>query len=335
MKHHLRRTLSPHILTYEELYTLLTEIEAYLNSRPLCALSSDPFNPTCLSSGHFLIGEPLTYLLSIDYTNVKCNSRSRWETYQQLQEFWKRWSSDYLQGLQQRQRWHRIFPNLQTGSGPTEGGQHETSSLAHSCHYWDASRQGWCSPCSYTEDPNGRIQTPHFKNLPLTAWIVIVIFLLLRWQYVCARQIFWNNLYWLIVKMVALWILFTIFWLYTLSDKNPSSWNFLSPEPEVTWGTVAIIIRVPPLASYCAKQTTLYLLQLAGSCLQGHSLLTYTTNACLSILTRHAYGKSNSPPVSYRSILRTFIPVFCSSQPRKMRFTSFFRCVPKLFPIIM
>ena len=76
MKHHLRRTLGSHIATYEELCTLLAEIEACLNSRPLCALSSDPFNPTYLSPGHFLIGEPLTQLPSTDYTDVKCNRLS-------------------------------------------------------------------------------------------------------------------------------------------------------------------------------------------------------------------------------------------------------------------
>ena len=30
--------------------------------------------------------------------------------------------------------------------------------------------------------------------------------------------------------------------MYTQSNKNPSARNFLSPEPEVTCGTVAIII---------------------------------------------------------------------------------------------
>ena len=40
--------------------------------------------------------------------------------------------------------------------------------------------------------------------------------------------------------------------LYTLSNKNPSAWNFLSPEPEVTCGTVAIIIRVVLLPHICA-----------------------------------------------------------------------------------
>ena len=94
---------------------MLTEIEACLNSRPLCALSDDPFNPTYLSPGHFLIGEPLTQLPMLDYTNVSCNRLSRWQTYeQQLQQFWQRWSADYLQDLQ-RQRWQRTVPNLQPG----------------------------------------------------------------------------------------------------------------------------------------------------------------------------------------------------------------------------
>jgi len=35
---------------------------------------------------------------------------------------------------------------------------------------------------------------------------------------------------------------------YTPTNKNPSVWNFLSPELEVTWRTVAIIIRVVLLA---------------------------------------------------------------------------------------
>jgi len=82
MKYHLRRTLGSYIATYEELYTLLAETEACLNSRPLCALSDDPFNPTYLSPGHFLIGETLTQLPAADYTNVKCNRLSSWQTYQ-------------------------------------------------------------------------------------------------------------------------------------------------------------------------------------------------------------------------------------------------------------
>ena len=37
---------------------------------------------------------------------------------------------------------------------------------------------------------------------------------------------------------------------YTRVNKNPSAWNFLSPKPEVTCGTVAVIIRVVLLSPY-------------------------------------------------------------------------------------
>jgi len=88
MKYHLRRTLGSQVATYEELCTLLFEIETCLNFRSLCALSDDPFNPTYLYPGHFLIGEPLTQLPATDFTDVKCNRLSRWKTYQQqLQQF--------------------------------------------------------------------------------------------------------------------------------------------------------------------------------------------------------------------------------------------------------
>jgi len=70
MKYHLPRTLGSHDATYEELCTLLSEIEACLNSRPLCAISDDPSNPTYLSPGQFFIAEPLTPLQINDYTNV-------------------------------------------------------------------------------------------------------------------------------------------------------------------------------------------------------------------------------------------------------------------------
>jgi hypothetical protein len=116
MKNYLQRTLGAHIATYEELCALLAEIEACLNSRPLCALSNDHLNPKYLSPEHFLVGEPLTQLPSVDYTNVNCNRLSSCQTYQQkLQHFWQRWSYDSLQDLEQWQRWQRTFPNLKLG----------------------------------------------------------------------------------------------------------------------------------------------------------------------------------------------------------------------------
>ena len=47
-------------LTYEELSTLITQIEDCLNSRPINAMSNDPLDLTSLTSGNFLIGASLT-----------------------------------------------------------------------------------------------------------------------------------------------------------------------------------------------------------------------------------------------------------------------------------
>ena len=110
--YHLRRTLGASTATYEELTTLLSEVESCLNSRPLHSLPNDPHS-AFLSPGHFLIGQPLTQLPSIDYTSIKTSRLSRWQQLQQqLQTFWRRWSADYLHELQTRQRWHLSSPNV-------------------------------------------------------------------------------------------------------------------------------------------------------------------------------------------------------------------------------
>lgn len=45
--------------TFEEVSTLLRQIKACGNSRPLCAISSVPNDLMPLTPGHFLIGQPL------------------------------------------------------------------------------------------------------------------------------------------------------------------------------------------------------------------------------------------------------------------------------------
>ncbi|CAG7733163.1 unnamed protein product, partial [Allacma fusca] len=113
-KHHLKRVLGATALNYEEFATLLTQIEACLNSRPICPLSSSPDDMSALTPGHFLTGRPLIAIAEPDYTMIRLNRLSRWQLLQQLyQHFWKRWQAEYLTRLQQRPKWARVEENLQ------------------------------------------------------------------------------------------------------------------------------------------------------------------------------------------------------------------------------
>jgi len=114
MKYHLRRVLGNASLTYEEMSTTLCQVEACLNSRPLTPLSSSPADLEPLTPGHFLITAPLNQLPEEDLSEVKVNRLSRWQHLQQLhQHFWKRWSKEYLNQLQQRVKWRIPKRNLQ------------------------------------------------------------------------------------------------------------------------------------------------------------------------------------------------------------------------------
>ncbi|XP_054000653.1 uncharacterized protein LOC128888060 [Hylaeus anthracinus] len=59
MKHHLRRVIDSHTLSIEEFTTLLCQVEACLNSRPISPLANDPNDFAVLTPGHFLNGAPL------------------------------------------------------------------------------------------------------------------------------------------------------------------------------------------------------------------------------------------------------------------------------------
>ena len=114
VKYHLRRVVGSVSLTFEEMSTVLCQIEACLNSRPLTPMSSDPSDLQPLTPGHFLIGTPLNELPELDVTGVKVNRLNRWQHLQQLhQHFWKRWSAEYLSSLKgeksERTWWSTIW----------------------------------------------------------------------------------------------------------------------------------------------------------------------------------------------------------------------------------
>lgn len=112
-KHHMKRIIGNARLTFEEFYTILTQIEAILNSRPLCAMSSDPNDYHPLTPGHFLIGSSLTAFPERDVTQISENRLKTWQRITQLQQhFWKRWSVEYFNRLQHRPKWMKNTTGL-------------------------------------------------------------------------------------------------------------------------------------------------------------------------------------------------------------------------------
>ncbi|XP_055309671.1 uncharacterized protein LOC129573308, partial [Sitodiplosis mosellana] len=55
IKIHFKKALGDKKFTFEELSTVLTQIEAAVNSRPLIPMSSDPNDNTILTPAHFLL----------------------------------------------------------------------------------------------------------------------------------------------------------------------------------------------------------------------------------------------------------------------------------------
>ncbi|XP_013185504.2 uncharacterized protein LOC106131061 [Amyelois transitella] len=115
-KYHLRRIIGTSTLTFEEMSTLLSQIEACLNSRPLSSLSSSADDPEPLTPGHFLIGEPLVLVPDANYETSNMTSLKRWQFMQRMvQDFWRRWSQEYLTQFLHRYKWSYQTPEPNIG----------------------------------------------------------------------------------------------------------------------------------------------------------------------------------------------------------------------------
>ncbi|GFX41993.1 integrase catalytic domain-containing protein [Trichonephila clavipes] len=115
-KQHLLKTLKAAVLNFEELDTILCQLEACINSRPLYPLSSDPKDLHVLTPGHFLIGCPLLKLPDHSLNNQSLSIHSRWSLLMKLKRmFWSRWQLSYLNTLQSRTKWMQGQKDLTVG----------------------------------------------------------------------------------------------------------------------------------------------------------------------------------------------------------------------------
>ena len=103
----LKKVLGKSFLNSDELYTVLTEVEAMVNSRPICAVSDDPDDLSYLTPANFLIGRstinlpvaPLTHTeVHPTATRKQLNEMLRYQE-KTLKKSWKVWREEYIRGL--------------------------------------------------------------------------------------------------------------------------------------------------------------------------------------------------------------------------------------------
>uniref|UniRef100_A0A5S6QKN7 Integrase catalytic domain-containing protein n=1 Tax=Trichuris muris TaxID=70415 RepID=A0A5S6QKN7_TRIMR len=110
----LRKVLGHALLTEQEITTVLTEVEARVNSRPLTFIGEDPKDMNVLTPFHFLIGREFRALPDQVATEESVimipqsgdEMRQRWRYQQRLvAHFWKRWRREYITTLATRNKW--------------------------------------------------------------------------------------------------------------------------------------------------------------------------------------------------------------------------------------
>ncbi|XP_055623288.1 uncharacterized protein LOC129766713 [Toxorhynchites rutilus septentrionalis] len=110
------KTLGNTQLSFQEYATVLAQIEANMNSRPLTSLSSDPTELDVLTPGHFLIGSPLISLPDPDYTHVPTNRLNHYQQLQKLiQQHWDRWRREYLTELNHQREKSSLSMDIRVG----------------------------------------------------------------------------------------------------------------------------------------------------------------------------------------------------------------------------
>ena len=113
------RVILGETLTVEEVFaTVIAEVEALLNSRPLVygGSSSSPTDVSALTPNHFLHGRAGVNLAPGEFVQRDMSLRRRWRHSQFLaDQFWQRWRREYVPQLVQRSKWRNLKRNLRRG----------------------------------------------------------------------------------------------------------------------------------------------------------------------------------------------------------------------------
>ena len=120
VKTSLRKTLGVKSVSKTELYTILTEIEACVNSRPLTYVGNESNESEVLSPAHFLIGKPFHSKLDVNLDQSSVTSHDIKERMvfrnKLLDKFWSIWSKSYIVNLPPVVKGFKEKCNIEKGS---------------------------------------------------------------------------------------------------------------------------------------------------------------------------------------------------------------------------
>ncbi|XP_065925824.1 uncharacterized protein [Magallana gigas] len=103
-------------LTHEVLSTMMAEVTAIMNSRPITTISSDPDMPFVLSPAILLNQKISGHFSTCVNVSIRDLYKEQWKQVQVLSDFfWKQWNDQYLHTLQSRRKWTTETPNLKPG----------------------------------------------------------------------------------------------------------------------------------------------------------------------------------------------------------------------------
>ena len=128
VKRCLRKSISKLTLTSSQLRTILAEIEAVVNTRPLVYVGEDIDQQTVITPAHFTSINPKIGIMidthsdelnDPNYTDVKKDSSKeildKWKKGQRhVERFWQLWRNDYLLSLRERSQRYKKHPRIQS-----------------------------------------------------------------------------------------------------------------------------------------------------------------------------------------------------------------------------
>jgi len=104
-------------LTHEVLSTVMAEVMAIINARPLVPISTDPDSPGILTPAMLLTQKVSAVSAWAGNFSSGQLFGKQWKHVQNLADtFWKRWKGEYLSSLQSRAKWTETRPNVKEGA---------------------------------------------------------------------------------------------------------------------------------------------------------------------------------------------------------------------------